>query len=506
MNFKKSRLLSLLPAVTAGLLNIAIFPRLGWSWLAFVCLLPLFLLLPEQNERPVSGRLYYLAGVIFHFGNLYWIYHVIQHYTALRPVYCAGVLILLCLMLAVFWGAYGWILGKTAARFGLEKALWLAPFLWVALERGKNWMQFPWSLLGYSQVPNLRVAQLASLAGVYGLSWLIVAINAGLAMAIVLRKQYYAYSMIALLAGVALYGHFRIAEPVKGEWVTVGCIQGNVAEDVKLDYEFADQVNRKHIEMTRQLLAGAKPDIVFWSEASTLYPFRSGGEWTRQVQSLARETGVPILVGSDAFDKQERIYNSAFLVRSDGEIADLEYSKIYLVPFGEFVPFNSILFFAGKVVPEISDFTPGNRYTEFPLNQEKFAVNICFEVVFPQLSRRLVQGGASLLTTITNDAWFGNTSSPYQHLQMAVMRSIENRRYLVRTANTGVSAIVDPYGRVLQQTRLYVPAILSAKVQWIHEQTFYTRHGDLIVWVSLAVSLLAAVAVLRPDRRKKSLA
>lgn len=488
-------------AIGAGLLNVCIFPRLEWSALAFVCLVPLFFLQPAEGEKPVTGRYYYLAGVVFHFGNLYWIYHVIQHYTSLNPVLVAGILLGLCLLLAIFWGVYGWILGRVTVRFGFEKAMWLAPFLWVALERGKNWMQFPWCLLGYSQYANLRLAQLASIAGVYGLSFLLVTANAAIALAIKQRKYYYVYSTMAVVLCVVFYGHFRIQQPVSGETLRVACVQGNIPEDVKLDYNFADQVNQTHIKMTRDLVAKGKPDIVFWTEASTLFPLRSGGIWTKQLLDLAREENVPILVGSDAFEK-ERIFNSAYLISNKGEIGP-DYSKIYLVPFGEFVPFSSILFFAGKVVPEISDFTAGYKYTQFPLKGKSFAVNICFEVVFPQLARRLVRGGSSLLVTITNDAWFGNSSAPYQHFAMAAMRSIENRRYLVRAANTGISGIVDPYGRILQRTDIFVPATVRGEVKWVDEQTFYTKHGDWIVWVSVVISLVAAAAAFIAKGEKR---
>src|SRR5262249_32162993 len=262
-----------------------------------------------------------------------------------------------------------------------------------------------------------------------------------------------------------------------------------------INYDFAEQINQKHLRMSRELYDREKPDIIFWSEASTLFPLRSGREWTQQILDFVKSHHTPLVLGSDSF-QGENIFNSAFLVNANGQI-ESEYSKMYLVPFGEFVPFQSILFFAGKVVPEISNFSPGTNYNLFSVNGKKFGMHICFEVVFPQLSREFCKRGASLLTTITNDAWFGKSSAPYQHFAMAVMRSIENRRYLVRCANTGISGIVDPYGRILQTTPIYVEAETVGEVRWIDEQTFYTRHGDLLVYLAIAVSLVAIVFSVR---------
>ncbi|HET6268110.1 MAG TPA: apolipoprotein N-acyltransferase, partial [Acidobacteriota bacterium] len=280
-----------------------------------------------------------------------------------------------------------------------------------------------------------------------------------------------------------------------GTDIKTGVIQGNVPQDVKEDSQFAQQVNDRNLAMTRSLIATEKPDIVFWSESSTLFPLRSGGDWTAAIITAARETSVPLLIGSDSYAPDGKVYNSAFLINPEGQLTH-EYSKIYLVPFGEFVPFHEILFFAGKMVPEISDFSPGTSYTEFPLRGDHFALNICFEVVFPQLARRLVNGGASLLVTITNDAWFGNTSAPYQHFDMAAMRAIENRRYLVRSANTGVSGVVDPYGRMLVRTPIFQEAAFASNVKWIHDQTFYTKYGDWILYLG-AVALLILLVLPR---------
>jgi apolipoprotein N-acyltransferase len=478
-------------AVLTGLLVTAIFPRLELPWLAWICLLPVLLLVPYSGPARLF-RLFWLAGAIFSAGNLYWIVHVIEHYTAVGMLASTGVVALLCLAMGLFWGGFGALTGFLVRRLGSGPALVLAPFVWLLAEYGRNIVHFPWCLLGYSQYASLRLAQAASLAGVYGLSWLIVAVNAGLAAAILLRRYVYIITSLALITLVSIYGNVRIARPVDGQPLTIGVVQPDIPQDEKINAAYADTVNRLHMQMTRRLVGERRPDMVFWSESSTLYPLKLGGVWTDQVLQLARETRTPIVVGSDGY-VDDRVYNSVYLITASGRIDPRTYSKMYLVPFGEYVPFTSMLFFAGKVVPEISDFSPGTDYTLFPVGDGSFAVNVCFEVVFPQLSRRFVREGASMLSTITNDAWFGRTAAPYQHFAMAVMRSIETRRYLVRAANTGISGFVDPYGRILRRSDIFVRETMAAQVRLVNEQTFYTRHGDWLLALSALVTLAAVL-------------
>jgi apolipoprotein N-acyltransferase len=244
--------------------------------------------------------------------------------------------------------------------------------------------------------------------------------------------------------------------------------------------------------MTADLIRSSNPDVVFWAEASTLFPIRTGGIWSKEIWDLAASTRTPLVVGSDTFTGEE-VFNSAYLVNEKGEL-EAQYDKIFLVPFGEYVPLKKIFFFAGKMVPEISDFSRGVNYEPFRIGSEKVSINICFEVVFPQLSREFCNRGATLLATITNDAWFGRTAAPYQHFAMSVMRAIENRRYLVRAANTGISGFVDPYGRILQKTDIFVQTATTGEIRWISERTFYTRFGDWLVYASILICVVAGIA------------
>ncbi|MCI0412207.1 apolipoprotein N-acyltransferase [bacterium] len=492
----RRRLFPWVACVLSALLNIAIFPRLQWSWLGFVCFVPLLLLLSTDYGTRKLFFYGWLTGFLFNLGNLYWIYYVIQHYSTVHPALVVGILLLLCIVLALFWGVFLAITGIFRNRLGLNVALLVAPFLWIVLEWTRNQTtEFPWCLVGYSQYNHLRIAQMASFAGVYGLSWLLLSANAAIMILIVLRRSYYIIACSILVATVSIYGHFRIARPVGTETAKIGVIQGNVPQDAKLNYSFAESIHRKHVQMTMELIEKSKPDIIFWSEASTLFPIRTGGIWSKEIWKLAAITRIPLIIGSDTFTGEE-VFNSAYLVNERGEIAG-QYDKIYLVPFGEFVPLKNIFFFAGKMVPEISDFSRGTNYRPFLIRGQKVSINICFEVVFPQLSREFCLRGTTLLATITNDAWFGRTAAPYQHFAMSVMRAIENRRYLVRAANTGISGFVDPYGRILQATEIFVPASVTGEIRWVTEQTFYTRFGDWIVYLGMLVCVTTLFLTVR---------
>ena len=227
-----------------------------------------------------------------------------------------------------------------------------------------------------------------------------------------------------------------------------------------------------------------------------------------QLRTLAKESGVPILFGSDHIEwtgtgaarRVDREFNSAFLVRADGTTGGV-YHKMHLVPWGEYVPLKDLLFFVGPLVEAIgTGFVAGTEPTLLPVGDHRVSVAICYEVIYPDLVRRFVRGGSELLTTITNDAWFGRTSAPYQHFEQASMRAIEEGRYLVRAANTGISGIVDPYGHVLERTGIYQPAVVVGDVRLLTATTVYARIGDVFAYAS-AVATLVLLAFLVARRR-----
>jgi apolipoprotein N-acyltransferase len=448
-----------------------------------------------------------LAGVIYFSGTLYWITQVMAMYGGLSTPVAVVINATLIAYLALFPALFGLAMARVTSGGGVRMLL-VAPFVWVATEMGRMYVLtgFPWVLLGYSQASMLPIAQLASIVGVFGLSALLAAISASLAVVVVdTRRARVAYLPLAVTMTVVIlvgvWGSFRITRGTlthSGEAVRVGLIQGNVDQADKWDDRRARQIFHSYLEMTRQAMSqGAQ--VVLWPESSTPFFFGEDRAGTEEVRTLARQAQVPIILGSDQIERGTvtKYYNAAFLVRSDGSNGGV-YRKMHLVPFGEYVPAKRLFFFMERLVQAVSDFTPGDESTLLSVDGHPVSTSICYEVVYPALVRQFVQNGSELLTTITNDAWFGQTSAPYQHFAQASLRAIENGRYLVRSANTGISGIVDPYGRVLEESRIFTPAVVVGDARFLHDRTIYTRIGDVVAYFSL----IATVALLFVVRRR----
>jgi apolipoprotein N-acyltransferase len=382
-----------------------------------------------------------------------------------------------------------------------------APFVWVATELGRTYIPpggFPWVLLGYSQASSLPVAQLASVVGVYGLSALVASVSAAAAFTVATtstRQRVAALGAVALvILMVAAWGGQRIARgywTTAGESLKVGVVQGNVDQEQKWNADRAATIFQDYLRMTRQAIGGGA-ELVVWPESATPFFFEEDHAAADRVRTLVSQARVPMLFGSDQREggAAARYYNAAFLLRADGETAGV-YRKMHLVPFGEYVPLRRLLFFAAPLVQAVSDFSAGNSAVVLPLGSHRISVAICYEIVYPALIRQFVIGGSELLTTITNDAWFGRTSAPHQHFEQASMRAIEEGRYLVRAANTGISGIVDPYGRVQVHTGIFQPDVFVGSVRLLKAQTFYGRTGDVFAYASVLVTCLMLVLTKR---------
>lgn len=496
----------------SGLLLALSFPKFGHPALAWVALAPLMLALQRTPVRP-AFTLGLTTGVVYFAGTLYWITRVMVVYGGLPTVVAALVNALLIAYLALYPAIFAMTVSRVAGAFG-PRGLIVAPFVWVATELGRSYVitGFPWVLLGYSQVPVLPVAQLASITGVFGLSALVAAVSAALAYAGAvpvrdglrgrLAAVRPAVAMIVVVVGIGTWGSARVRRgdlTREGQPVTVGLVQGNVDQADKWDTRRASGIFRDYLAMTRRAIdEGAQ--VVLWPESSTPFFFEEDRPGAEMVRALARETKVPILVGSDQIDRSTpptRYYNAAFLVRPDGSTGGV-YRKTHLVPFGEYVPLKSLLFFLGPLVEAVSDFSAGDAAVLLPVRGHLMSTAICYEIVYPDLVRAAAKG-SELLTTITNDAWFGDTSAPYQHFAQASMRAIENGRYLVRSANTGISGIVDPYGRVRAQSALYQQAVVVGEARFVRVQTVYSRIGDVVAYASALLTL----GVLLLARRRR---
>jgi apolipoprotein N-acyltransferase len=478
-----------------------------------VALTPLLVAL-ARTPRPRPRRAFLLGlttGIVGFAGTLYWLVETMTTFGGLATpvaVFAAGLLVA---YLALFPAAFALATRTFRARFG-PAGLMLAPAAWVAGELGRQyvWDGFPWTLLGCSQATVLPIAQLASVVGVYGLSALLALTATAVAytLTVTTRSRWAVLAMTAMLVAViSVWGNARLRASVlltRGEPIRVAVLQGNVPQVEKWDPAMRTEITDRYLTMTRQALAD-RATFVMWPESATPLPFEQDLVGGAAIRRLAVEAGATLLVGSDqvepiktstATDKvTARYYNAAFLVTPDGKVGAV-YRKMHLVPFGEYVPLQSLLFFAGPIIGAVADFapfTPGTDPVLLPIGSHLASTAICYEVIYPDLIRRFVRNGSELLTTITNDAWYGRSSAAYQHWEQASMRAIEEGRYLARAANTGVSGFVDPYGRVIAKTPLFEPAVVVRDVRFLNERTIYNRIGDLVAWLSLVVVIAALV-------------
>ena len=458
-----------------------------------------------------------LAGAVYFAGTLYWLVETMTTFGGLQTWLALIAAALLVGYLALFPAVFSVIVARCYRSYRFA-AYALAPCVWVTTELGRQyiWDGFPWALLGYSQVTALPVAQSASIVGVYGVSWLLAMVGAALAaLAIERGRARWSFAVVAavIVGGSAMWGSARLktaALLAAGEPVRVAVIQGNILQDDKNaaytgNTEVADLISERYLDMTRQALA-AGATFVMWPESSTPFYFERDLFRGGAIRRLAHEANATLLIGSDQVEPmkasaaaqkpQEFYYNAAFLVKPDGQVGAV-YRKMHLVPFGEYVPLSSLLFFVGPIVEAVSAFTPGKDPVLLPVGTHMASTAICYEVIFPNLIRRFVQDGSELLTTITNDAWYGKSSAAYQHWDQASMRAIEQGRYLARAANTGISGFVDPYGRVMQKTELFEQAMIIGDLRFIKARTIYSRIGDLAAWLSLVVTAAALLGTRR---------
>ncbi len=515
-------------AIASGVLLALSFPKFGHPAFGWIALAPLLVALSSSSysllPSPYSlsrslTRAFALGlttGVVFFTGTLYWITLVMAAYGPMQMWVAALVNGLLIAYLALFPAIFAVVVRRLVVARG-PAVLMAAPLVWVATELGRTHLftGFPWVVLGYSQATVLPVAQLASLFGVYGVSALVAGVSAAAAAVVTSAPEggrragawRAAGAVGATLLVVAVWGSLRVGGKEltrMGVPVRVGLIQGNVDQAEKWDAVRASAIFQNYLRLTRHAI-GAGAEVVVWPESSTPFFFDEDREAADRVRAIARDARVPILLGSDQIVWRaehgqrvvDQVFNSAFLVRADGTTGGV-YRKMHLVPFGEYVPMTRLLFFAAPLVQAVGRFSEGEDPVLLPVNGHLASVTICYEIVYPNLVRQFVRGGSELLVAITNDAWFGRTSAPYQHFAQASMRAIEEGRYLVRSANTGISGIVDPYGRVLDETQIFEEAVLVGEARFLTSSTVYTRFGDAFAYASAAATL----ALLLMARRR----
>jgi apolipoprotein N-acyltransferase len=495
--------------VLSGILMFLSFPQIAFSILAFVALVPLLHVLRGKTPKEgfAAGA---LAGFIGNIGILYWVTFVVVEYGYL-PVY-AGLAAMLAL--AAFLSLYTGLFAAALTYFrerGIPDIL-TAPFLWTSIEYGRSHLLtgFPWENLGYSQYLNTYLVQIADITGTYGITFFIIFINVVICDILTIRNLRNKALVAEMIAGIALllsitvYGYYRagvIEQAFKDRPAKeILIVQGNIDQSIKWDPGY----QRETVDIYSGLsLRGLRPqaDVIVWPETATPFYYQDVNDLHRDVRDVAVRSGSHLLFGSPSYvleGRQQHVQNSAFIVSPAGRVEG-KYDKVHLVPFGEYVPLRSVFPFMGKLIAGVGDCLPGKSFAPLPMGGVKIGVLICYEGIFPEIAGEYLRNGASLLVNITNDAWFGRTSAPYQHLSMVTLRSIENRIYTVRAANTGISAIIDPLGRIVAKTGLFQRTTLSGRVYLSDGQTFYAKHGDIFAYGCFSMLVLVA---LIPGRRR----
>jgi apolipoprotein N-acyltransferase len=524
--------------LSAGLLELP-FPLAGpmpvWrSVFAWFGLVPLLwaILSPASLEalRPLRrGFLVgYLCGVLWYMGNCYWVRDTMLHYGDMPPMAPTLLLIGYSLVLGAYFGLFGLGLVLVRRATGSTRlALAFAPFLWAALELAASRItSVPWDQLGYSQVDNAIVNQLAPWTGVYGISFVLVGVNALLTGGLMLKSRPHighrdriilrVLGVLLMMAGAA---GISVPPPHPAPTDTAVLIQPNLdvgdenawSRPGEWEQHIAE-FKRLAAEQCKTYIAGipqtgaptgeiicpphpTHPDLVAWPESPA--PFiEQNARFEQAMTAIARQAQAPLIVGNLGVDISAdggvHYYNSARIEGADGMRVG-RYDKIHLVPFGEYIPFQNLLTFARKLTGRVSSFTRGEEPKVFRLptangEAHRYGVFICYESVFADEVRHFAQLGAEVLVNISDDGWYGDTSAPWQHLNMARMRAIENRRWILRDTNNGVTAVIDPYGRVRQSIPRHQTDALPAGYAFRDDVTFYTAHGDIFGWLCVIVS------------------
>jgi apolipoprotein N-acyltransferase len=476
----------LLPLMSAALL-ILVFPKFHIVWFAPVALTPmLFAMAREKSARRrfLSG---WLAGVVYWFGVCYWIQFVLSFHGGLGEVLGWGVFLLFCAVKALHMAVFTALVGPLMQRW------WAAPAaaaLWVAIEATHGGLGFAWLTLGNAGLDMGEPMRLAPYTGVYGISFVFALLGASLALAAMGRPR----RELAWLLALPLLVLLPALPPATPGSETAVLVQPKISETEEWTAEKVDRMER---ELMTQSLRGAlenaghPPSLIIWPEVPAPLYYDQDPRLRDYVSGLARATRTYVIAGVVAHTAEGAPLNSALLISPDG-VAVSRYDKVNLVPFGEFVPWP--FGFANHISTEIGDFAAGKGVVVFRAGEHRLGTFICYESVFPNFVRRFALNGAELLVNISNDGWFGKTAAREQHLSIVRMRAAENRRWILRATNDGITATIDPAGRLRGTLPLYQEATSYAGFDFVREQTVYTKFGNWFAWLCACLAVLAIVA------------
>jgi apolipoprotein N-acyltransferase len=486
--------------VGSALLLALAFPRTDWAITGWFALVPLLVTAVRAQPRTAFawGWLY---GIAFFLVLLRWLDFTFRTFSAIPWPLTWGPIFLLSAWCGLFVAAASGLVSVVARRGSPAWALAVAPCLWVGGEwlRGHLFGGFPWGTLGYTQHLRLAVIQVAELGGVHAVSFVLVAVNAALAGALVLtwRRAVTGVGLAAALLAVVLgFGVARLREAPRPAEAHIALMQPAIEQPLKWDPDHATVTLRIYLELTRQAGAG-QPDLIVWPETAAPTALRRDPGLLATLAALAGQLRTALLIGSiDVLDGAAgRLSNAAFLVSERGIVG--RYDKIHLVPFGEYIPLSGVIGFVRGWAEFIAELEPGSRAVVFEGPPAPFGIVICYEGIFPDLFREFVNNGARVMVNMTNDGWFGRTSGPEQHLAMYSFRAVEHRIAVVRAANTGVSAFIAPSGQIVRRLGLFQRGVISDRVPLRQGRTLFTRVGDWVAWLSLGAAAATAGVVWR---------
>jgi apolipoprotein N-acyltransferase len=542
-------------AALSGVLQVLPFPIAGPvpQWRAAICwvaLAPLLWALTRDDKNGhsltilQSTALAYLCGFVWYLGNCYWIYQTMYLYGGLAKPIAAGILVLFCLYLGLYHALFGTLISTFRHRFGRQPALLLVPFTWVAVELARARItSFPWDLLGISQVDNPMLIRLAPITGAYGISFVIALVNALWLVRIRIRERRYTRPVLTVAGVIFVVAYIFILRYTQTSLLTrptatATLVQENLsvgAAAASQPFESIAQLiqsfSNLSIHPANRIYAGIpeypgtplitferlNPDapthtgLIVWPEAPS--GFRTNDpEFIRQMRALADSTHAPLIIGSLGIDPNSDsnaqrpylVYDSAtFFHEGENEAPGLSsssqsrYDKIHLVPWGEYIPFKQFFFFANKLTAGVGDMDRGTDRKVVRFNNHVYGAFVCYESIFGDEVRQFVKNGAEVLVNISDDGWYGDTSAPWQHLNMVRMRAIENHRWILRSTNTGVTASITPYGRVIAAAPRHIRTSIRVGFAYEHDLTFYAAHGDLFAYACALVTTIALAFSLR---------
>lgn len=502
-------------AALSGALLFASFPGLDWNSLVWVAAVPLLAALVRETSLWRAFLEGHLCGAVFIAGSCHWFIDVLEIHGGLSPALALLALALFLLVYPLIFGMFG-LTEAWAARRSPALALALSPFLWVAMELGRMyWLTgFPWNLLGYAvRASGLR--QWASFTAVYGLSFLAMTTSALLAAVLLQpRRRAVRIASVAWLLLLTLGNWLSTPPPARAGSRVAHLVQPNVPLDLEGAMQWAPWRNRAPLDnlvalttasVQREGNQAAGPPVVIWPEDPAPFYFDRDAVFREAVERMARATRSYVVVGTvtfaDAANTQPK--NSAVVLDPGGRVV-LMYDKMHLVPFGEYVPSWAFPNWVGKITHEAGNFVPGTRHQAAETPEGALSVFICYESIFPGLVRRLTPEGPGVLVNISNDAWFGDSAAASQHFEMARLRAIETGRFLLRATNDGLTATIDPYGRVVDELARQRLGVLTGRFDYLGARTFYMAHGDVFAWLCVVISFLLVVHRGWPWRRGRA--